>query len=60
MFAEHMGVPEILGSVSSYLPNRNYGDALPGLLQAQDVTSLHETLKQIRSLDEGRREARTG
>jgi Trypsin-like peptidase domain len=46
------GVPTLLGSVSAYLPNRNRGDALPGLLEAQDLTPLHTQLRTIRSMEE--------
>lgn len=52
VFAERNGVPTLLGSVSAYLPNRNSGDALPGLVMAQDLTPLHETLKTMRSIEE--------
>jgi hypothetical protein len=34
-----------VGTISAYMPNRQRGDALPGMLQAHDVTSLEETIK---------------
>jgi len=49
------GSPEILGTISAYIPNRLRGDALPGIMQAHDVTSLQETISTIRSIDEARR-----
>ncbi len=47
--------PVILGTVSAYLPNRVRGDALPGLVSAQDVTTFHEVIATMTTLDEGRR-----
>ncbi len=47
--------PQLIGTVSSYTPNRIRGDALPGMLRAQDVTLFHETIKTIRSIDDARR-----
>lgn len=46
--------PQLLGTVSAYMPNRIRGDALPGLLRSQDVTSFHETIKKITSIDDAR------
>jgi hypothetical protein len=46
--------PELIGSVSAYISNRQRGDALPGLLRAQDVTPFHETIRTMKSLDEAR------
>lgn len=46
--------PELIGSVSAYISNRQRGDALPGLLRAQDVTPFHETIKALKSIDEAR------
>jgi hypothetical protein len=45
--------PELLGTVSAYMPNRLRGDALPGLLRAQDVTPFHNVITTLRNLDEG-------
>jgi hypothetical protein len=50
------GSPEILGTISAYMPNRLRGDALPGMLQAHDVTTFQATVRRIRSLDEARRQ----
>lgn len=47
--------PEIVGTISAYLPNRTGGGALPGLLKAQDISAFQETLKTIQSLDEARK-----
>lgn len=46
--------PQLLGTVSAYMPNRIRGDALPGLLRSQDVTAFHETIKTMTSLDDAR------
>jgi len=45
----------IIGTVSSYMPNRIYGDTLPGLLRVQDVTPFHDTINTLKSLDEARK-----
>lgn len=34
----HSGSPQVIGCVSAYHPNRATGEALPGLLRAQDVS----------------------
>lgn len=55
VFAELPGhTPELVGTISAYIPNRQRGDALPGMLQAHDITTFQETIKTIRSLDEAR------
>lgn len=46
--------PELVGSISAYLPNRVGSATLPGLARAQDITPFHEALKTIKSLDEAR------
>lgn len=43
---------EFVGVVSAYRANRLTGDTLPGLLIAQDVSHLHDTLKFVKSRDE--------
>jgi hypothetical protein len=43
---------QIIGCVSAYHANRATGEALPGLLRAQDVSHFHRTAGTIRSLDE--------
>jgi len=48
--------PHIIGTISAYIPNRNRGEALPGLLRARDVTSFHETIEKINSLDDARKQ----
>jgi hypothetical protein len=49
------GLPTLLGTVSAYLPNRNRGDSLPGLMSAQDVAPFHDMLQTLTSIDEARR-----
>ncbi len=43
---------QIIGTVSAYHANRATGEALPGLLRAQDVSHFHATAGRIRSIDE--------
>lgn len=45
---------QIIGTVSAYYANRSGGEALPGLLLAQDVSHFHETAQTIKSIDEAR------
>lgn len=42
----------MIGCVSAYHANRATGEALPGLLRAQDVSHFHESADTIRSWDE--------
>jgi hypothetical protein len=46
--------PKLLGTVSAYMLNRVRGEALPGLLRSQDLTSFHEAIKTITSVDDAR------
>jgi hypothetical protein len=46
-------IVEIIGCVSAYHANRATGEALPGLLRAQDVSHFHTVAGHIRSIDEG-------
>jgi hypothetical protein len=43
---------QIVGCVSAYHANRATGEALPGLLKAQDVSQFHDCAKLIRSIDD--------
>jgi hypothetical protein len=43
---------QIIGSVSAYHANRATGEALPGLLIAQDVSHFHGVAEHVRSVDE--------
>jgi hypothetical protein len=43
---------QIIGTVSAYHANRATGEALPGLLRAQDVSHFHAVAGRIRSIDE--------
>jgi hypothetical protein len=45
---------QIIGTVSAYQANRATGEALPGLLIAQDVSHFHDVLNHVRSVDEAR------
>ena len=51
-FLNSTDVVQIVGIVSAYRANRAAGDALPGLLYAQDVSHFHGVLHKIRSLDD--------
>ena len=46
--------PELLGTISMYMPNRQPSDTLPGMLRAHDLTAFAETIKWIKSLDEAK------
>jgi hypothetical protein len=46
---------QIVGTVSAYRANRQFGDALPGLLIAQDVSHFHSVIQVFRNLDEARK-----
>lgn len=46
-------VIQIIGIVSAYHANRATGEALPGLLRAQDVSHFDAVAKTIKSWDEG-------
>ena len=43
---------QIIGCVSAYHANRATGEALPGLLRAQDVSHFHGVSEHIRSIEE--------
>lgn len=48
------GQVQMIGSVSAYHANRATGEALPGLLRAQDVSHFSGVAAAIRNIDEGR------
>ena len=56
VFRNLIDTPEIIGIVSAYRPNRRPTDTLPGLLIAQDVTSVHKHLTHMNNLDEAKEE----
>lgn len=43
---------QIVGTVSAYQANRATGEALPGLLIAQDVSHFHDVASRIQSINE--------
>jgi hypothetical protein len=43
---------QFVGTVNAYKANRVTGEALPGLLIAQDVSHFHGVLNFVRSIDE--------
>ena len=52
VFATETDGVQIIGTVSAYKANRANGDALPGLLIAQDVSHFHSVADNIRSIDD--------
>jgi hypothetical protein len=46
---------QFVGVVSAYHANRQRGDALPGLLVAQDVSHFHQIVQHLRSRDEAQK-----
>ena len=46
------GEPRICGVVTAYMPNRTYGESLPGLCIVRSVEPYQETLQKLKSLDE--------
>ncbi len=49
---------QIVGEVSAYRANRATGEALPGLLVAQDLSHFHRVISHIKSIDEANRKKR--
>lgn len=47
---------QIVGTISAYVSNRATGETLPGLSIARDVSHFHDTIKEIKSLDDARRQ----
>lgn len=45
---------QFVGAVSAYHANRTTGEALPGLLVAQDVSHFHEIVSEVKTIDEAR------
>ena len=43
---------QFVGVMTAYRANRAYGDSLPGLSIAQDVSHFHGVIKHVRSIDE--------
>ena len=52
IFAHEDYETQIVGMVTEYHPNRATGEALPGLLIAQDVSHLREVARRIKSIEE--------
>lgn len=48
--------PVLMGVVSSYIPNRAAGGALPGVAVVRNVSQLHDVTASLRSLDDARRQ----
>jgi hypothetical protein len=45
---------QIVGTISAYISNKATGDTLPGLSIARDLSHFHDSISQLRSLDEAR------
>jgi trypsin-like peptidase len=54
IFSDETDGAQFVGIVSAYRANRLRGDALPGLLIAQDLSHFHNIIQTIRSLDEAK------
>jgi hypothetical protein len=50
----HDETPQIIGVISAYVANRRGGEALPGLLKARDLTTVHKHINTIQSLAEAK------
>jgi hypothetical protein len=48
------GQVQVIGSVSAYHANRATGEALPGLLRAQDVSHFHGSAQTVKDIDQAR------
>lgn len=49
---------QFVGVVTAYRANRTYGDSLPGLSIAQDVSHFHGVIQHVRSVDEANKKKR--
>jgi hypothetical protein len=45
---------QIVGTISAYISNKATGDTLPGLSIARDLSHFHDSISQLRSLDEAK------
>lgn len=54
-YTRNLGAMRIMGVLTAYRPNRLYGEALPGLSVAQNVSHFHSVLLTIKNIDEARR-----
>jgi hypothetical protein len=52
VFSDKLNGPQLIGTVSAYMPNRASGDALPGLLCVQNVATFHTVIEQMKSFDD--------
>lgn len=46
---------QLIGLVSAYIPNQAMGVSSPGLCVVQDIFPLHETIKELKSLEDAKR-----
>lgn len=49
----------VIGIVSSYIANRNMGETLPGLCVVQDVAPFREPIKELKNLQDAKRQEET-
>ena len=55
VFSDNGGdIPELIGSISAYISNRQGSASLPGLLRAHDLTQAHDVISNLKSLDEAK------
>jgi hypothetical protein len=52
MYATEADGVQIVGSVSAYISNRATGETLPGMAVARDVSYLHDSISNMKSMDE--------
>jgi len=46
--------PQLLGTISAYMPNRIRGEVFPGLLRSQGVGAFHEAIATLTSIEDAR------
>ena len=46
--------PQIIGVISAYIANIRGGDSLPGLLRVSNLTTVHNHIKTLQSLDDAK------
>jgi hypothetical protein len=60
VFAKQKGDrPELIGIVRAYRSNNLQGETLPGLMYAQDLTSVYSAISKIKSLEEARKKSKS-
>ncbi len=55
LYASDADGVQIVGTVSAYRANRQFGDTLPGLLIAQDVSHFHSIVQMFKNMDDAKK-----